>query len=61
MLVSFHCLIALLEFNNVNVGKFSLFYSTARIWNSLFSYIVTSPNCYIFNERLTDTYSLPVM
>ena len=34
---------------NVNFVKYLLFYCAVKIWNSLPSFIVISPNCYIFN------------
>ena len=46
---------------NIDVVTYSLFNIIAKIKNSLPSYIVTSPNCYTFNKRLTDSYSLPFL
>ena len=44
---------------NCNIVKFSFFYRTAMIWNTLVNDIVNAPNSKLFNERLSDTHLHP--
>ena len=40
-------------------SKLSFTEINALLWNILDDYIISAPNCKIFNDRLLDTYLVP--
>ena len=56
-----HSLRLFISHVNSNVVKYAFFHRTAMLWNTLDDYIISAPNCKIFEERLLDTHLVPFL